>query len=248
MFGKDRSKELRRFGYVKDGENYVKLYNGEMGSPIGPEVAIAYEISKTPEGKPDFDSVVMHKHGKPEYVEDWAKTSRQKMAEVWPGIHFEVIRGAIPVSELNGILDNCARLGIFLKQLHEAAEQEGALAAEAAARPQLDVQHRIASAFQISEGDVANVIGSNKLSPERLGATPEELAALLLPQLDMEAIENMALMGDDLDQQTDYAHDEIADQLRRMGVLESAELADSAGHRLADSAARIGYERERVRP
>lgn len=39
-------------------------------------------------------------------------------------------------------------------------------------------------------------------------------------KLDFDLIEQAALAGDDLDEQTDYANDEIARQLREMGVLE----------------------------
>ena len=38
--------------------------------------------------------------------------------------------------------------------------------------------------------------------------------------MDLDLIEQAALYGDDLDDQTDYANDEIARQLREMGILE----------------------------
>ena len=38
-------------------------------------------------------------------------------------------------------------------------------------------------------------------------------------QLDHEAIEKAALNGDDMEQQTNYAHDEIKKQLKRVGVI-----------------------------
>lgn len=87
-------------------------------------------------------------------------------------------------------------------------------------------------AFGISDKDVANVLASNPLGPA-LEVKPAAgdltflvLANQLMPLLDMQAIEDAALQGDDLDQQTDYAHDEIARQLRAKGVLEP--LSDGA--------------------
>lgn len=80
-------------------------------------------------------------------------------------------------------------------------------------------------AFQITEDDVANVLASNTVigagllsrGLEKLAL--EELAAALLPTLDMTAIEDSALYGGTMQEQTDYACDEIAAQLRRLGIL-----------------------------
>lgn len=76
-------------------------------------------------------------------------------------------------------------------------------------------------AFGISEEDVANVLASNTMIESyRAGRSIEDMANALMEGLDFDAIEEAALMGDDMDQQTDYAHDEITKQLRAAGVLE----------------------------
>lgn len=74
------------------------------------------------------------------------------------------------------------------------------------------------AAFQISEEDVLNVLASNVLAGER----PADMglyASSLFEELDLDKIEQAAMFGDDLDQQTDFAYDEITQQLRDAGVL-----------------------------
>lgn len=64
------------------------------------------------------------------------------------------------------------------------------------------------------------VLGSHTmLRALESGETIEQVAQDLLGMLDLAEIEDMALMGDDMDQQTEYAHDEIAKQLARAGVI-----------------------------
>ncbi len=77
------------------------------------------------------------------------------------------------------------------------------------------------SAYEATEEDVANVLSSNAMAVANTnGKSFESMAAEIFPDLDFALIEEAALHGDELDQQTDYANDEIARQLRVMGVLE----------------------------
>ena len=76
-------------------------------------------------------------------------------------------------------------------------------------------------AFETTLEDVENVLHSNSLCVANTdGKSFETIAAEVFESLDFDAIEQAALFGDDLDQQTDYANDEIARQLRANGILE----------------------------
>ena len=82
---------------------------------------------------------------------------------------------------------------------------------------------KMSNAFEITEEDVANVLASNQLvTPLQPAQTIESLAEEHFSNLDFELIEHAALMGDDIDEQTDYANDEIARQLRDSGILAPA--------------------------
>lgn len=76
-------------------------------------------------------------------------------------------------------------------------------------------------AYQVMEEDVENVLRSNSLAVANTnGISFESIANEVFGNLDFDLIEQAALAGDDLDEQTDYANDEIARQLREMGILE----------------------------
>lgn len=76
--------------------------------------------------------------------------------------------------------------------------------------------------FAISEEDVESVLSSQAVRiANSEGRSFAEMAETLLAQLEPGAIERAALRGHDLDTQTRYAYEEIADQLVRMGVLEA---------------------------
>ena len=78
----------------------------------------------------------------------------------------------------------------------------------------------MSQAFEVTDEDVANVLASNPLEiPLAPGETLEARAAELFELLDFGEIEDAALYGDTLDEQTDYANDEIARQLREGGIL-----------------------------
>lgn len=55
--------------------------------------------------------------------------------------------------------------------------------------------------------------------------------------MDYDLIEQAALFGDDLDEQTDYANDEIARQLREMGILEPLKQLSAESHEYLQAAA-----------
>lgn len=77
------------------------------------------------------------------------------------------------------------------------------------------------NAFEVTEMDVENVLRSNSLAVANTnGKSFESIANEVFGNLDFDLIEQAALYGDDLDEQTDYANDEIARQLREMGILE----------------------------
>jgi hypothetical protein len=76
-------------------------------------------------------------------------------------------------------------------------------------------------AFQITEEDVENVLRSNALHAANTnGKSFESIAAEICDDLDHGKIESAALYGNDMEQQTNYACDEIARQLREKGILE----------------------------
>lgn len=76
-------------------------------------------------------------------------------------------------------------------------------------------------AYQVTEEDVENVLRNNSLAvANSLGKSFESMANEVFGSLDFGLIEKAALMGGDLDVQTEYADDEIARQLREIGVLE----------------------------
>lgn len=77
------------------------------------------------------------------------------------------------------------------------------------------------NAYQATEEDVENVLRSNSLAvANTMGKSFESIANEVFGNLDFDIIQQAALYGDDLDEQTGYAYDEIARQLREMGILE----------------------------
>jgi hypothetical protein len=78
----------------------------------------------------------------------------------------------------------------------------------------------MSQAFEVTAQDVANVLHSNEIDKEmRNGRTLDELAETFFDELNFFEIEKAALFGNSLDEQTDYANDEIARQLRDQGIL-----------------------------
>ena len=72
----------------------------------------------------------------------------------------------------------------------------------------------MATAFGISVDDVENVLQKHGVTH----ATEDELINLL-ESLDVGRVEKAALAGDDMDEQTNYAMDDIALQLKENGFL-----------------------------
>lgn len=87
------------------------------------------------------------------------------------------------------------------------------------------------TAYEATVEDVENVLRSNSLAVANThGMSFESLAEKLHGDLDFGLIEQAALAGDELDEQTGYANDEIARQLREKGVLESSKMVDGDVH------------------
>jgi len=77
------------------------------------------------------------------------------------------------------------------------------------------------TAYQATEEDIENVLRNNWAGVANSdGRSFATMAEGLLPLLDLGLIERAALYGNTLDQQTNYANEEIARQLRDRGVLE----------------------------
>ena len=76
-------------------------------------------------------------------------------------------------------------------------------------------------AYQATEEDVENVLREHCLQVANTsGKSFESISNEVFGNLDSNLIEKAALHGDDLSQQTRYANEEIARQLREIGVLE----------------------------
>ena len=75
--------------------------------------------------------------------------------------------------------------------------------------------------YTATEEDVENVLRSNALFVANTkGKTFESIANEVFADLDFDLIDQAALGGDSVDEKTDLANDEIARQLRQMGILE----------------------------
>lgn len=79
----------------------------------------------------------------------------------------------------------------------------------------------MSKAHQATEEDVKNVLASHSLViANTCGKSIDSIANEVFANLDFDMIEQEAFFGDNLDEQTDYANEEIARQLREMGILE----------------------------
>ena len=78
-------------------------------------------------------------------------------------------------------------------------------------------------AFEVTTQDVVNVLRSNRgRFITSNGKSTEAVANEAFEDLDVDLIVQAALFGDDMDEQVDFAYDEIARQLTEMGVFASA--------------------------
>jgi hypothetical protein len=76
--------------------------------------------------------------------------------------------------------------------------------------------------FAVSEEDIETVLSNHATRVANSdGRSFEEMAQALMAELDSAAIEKAALRGDDMETQTRYALEEIAQQLTGIGVLEA---------------------------
>ena len=87
------------------------------------------------------------------------------------------------------------------------------------------------TAYQPTEEDVENVLRNHALHVANTnGKSFESIAAEVFHDLDHGKVEAAAMYGDSLDQQTGYANEEIARQLRENGILEPLKSAvDDSG-------------------
>lgn len=75
--------------------------------------------------------------------------------------------------------------------------------------------------YQPSQEDVQNVLASNELMADSAkGKSIATIAVEVIESLNFELIDEAALGGGDLEEKRDLANDEIARQLREMGILE----------------------------
>ena len=78
-------------------------------------------------------------------------------------------------------------------------------------------------AFEVTTQAVVNVLRSNRgRFITSNGKSTEAVANEAFEDLDVDLIVQAALFGDDMDEQVDFAYDEIARQLTEMGVFASA--------------------------
>lgn len=92
-------------------------------------------------------------------------------------------------------------------------------------------------AFEITSTDVETVLRSNSLAVANTnGKSFASMAEELFEDLDFFLIEDAALSGGNLDQQTTYAYEEIARQLREKGILEPLKVDPHAALKA------LGYE------
>jgi hypothetical protein len=76
-------------------------------------------------------------------------------------------------------------------------------------------------AYEPSQEDVQNVLASNELMADSAkGKSIATIAGEVIESLNFDLIDEAALGGDDLEEKRDLANDEIARQLREMGILE----------------------------
>lgn len=84
----------------------------------------------------------------------------------------------------------------------------------------------MSNAFQIVVDDVLSVLASAGHSKSIAGCIESD-AKEFFQLLDLGGVENAALYGDSIEQQTEYAHEEIKSQLVRMGCISLSTQDDS---------------------
>lgn len=115
------------YRYELNGAGSYVLHDGaDAAYDIGPMVAVAYSMQFTPVGQPDFDSMVMHRHGAPAAVQQWVRETREQYIAAGMQTHADElcsIEGAFPVEELNQLLDNTNHLEVLLKRMQAQQTQ-----------------------------------------------------------------------------------------------------------------------------
>lgn len=114
------------------------------------------------------------------------------------------------------------KISIALQHTHNAEESVGSFR-----QRRINMNDGMHAAFGISEEDVEAVLKAHALDVvNSRGATFAAMASELLTDLDHGAIERAALYGNDIDEQTRFAHAAIAEQLRGLGALEAPRLEE----------------------
>jgi len=98
---------------IKDGEYYL-VYDGssEPDYYIGPEISIAFTFEAAEK------IGILHKHGRPDMVNQWANVYRKKLSDVnnkWAN-EMTVVTGKIPLEELSKMIEISGYIGRWYKQ------------------------------------------------------------------------------------------------------------------------------------
>jgi len=153
-------------------------------------------------------------------------------AQEWTGLKFDDVAGDRLQSLSNSVIDasnahfNPDAFGLIVSRAMPAWADGRELSKCTEPLPSQAIGH---TAYEVTVEDVENVLRSNSLAVANTdGKSFEAIANELHGNLDFDLIEQAALAGDDLDEQTDYANDEIARQLREMGILEPLKQAQDS--------------------
>jgi uncharacterized protein (UPF0147 family) len=109
---------MKHFHYETNCGQYVLHENQQPIGPLLDEVAIAYEVD------PVDGLFTLHKHGSPENVNRWAENSRAKLRQSKDPLMQEmadaiqVVQGRFDLNDLNGVLENSARLKNLLAKMN----------------------------------------------------------------------------------------------------------------------------------
>ena len=97
---------------IKDGSYY--LMRGTEIVLMTDQVAFAYDDTIGPE------SVVMHKHGNPQYVKDWMVKTNREMATAGVDWRIKMVKlpRGFPVEVLNRVLDTTGYLMFVLRDIN----------------------------------------------------------------------------------------------------------------------------------
>lgn len=75
------------------------------------------------------------------------------------------------------------------------------------------------TAFGITAEDVQSVLAKNTILVSTNAVSPATFAALMLQQINLAEVAKAAMFGNGLEEQTEYAHDCIEEQLLTFGII-----------------------------